>query len=120
MKICKLLIVIIFISIIGVGCSKTIDRELVAISNTKDLNGSFFLGSGFINDKIVYRFMHRTEGGGIYQRTVDVRRAVIYEGKWDYPFVTMNFIMGQLENCYFYIPENSVIKDFTIDIHERI
>ena len=104
---------------IGFGCSKTIDRELVALANTKDLNGSFFLGSGVIKDKIVYRFMHKTETGAIYQRTIPVSNALIYEGTYDYPKVSMEIFMGELINCWFYIPENSVVKDFTVDIHER-
>lgn len=55
------------------------DTQLRALDSSSELSGSFFLGSGSINDKEVYKYITIRPDGGFEFDSMKVTDAVIYE-----------------------------------------
>ena len=70
------------------GCDDKIEtRELVAFNSGSNSSGSFFLGSGSINERPVYKYLYK-ENGGIKMGYYSSLRSTVYEiGEGDNPRV---------------------------------
>lgn len=106
---------------------RTESRGLTALANRTDQPGGyFFLGSGVVEDREVYRYMEQDETGGNRMRDIPVDYAVIYESDgeprlekvtgfgnrwWLTPWKNKSF--RGTEN-HFYIPEGSIARNFEV------
>lgn len=102
-----------------------VTTKLSALGNDSELSGSFFLGSGSIDEKAVYQFIAQTEDGGYYLKTIPVRNVLVYTDATadtatyvDYIRMVDNWWLSsepiQVSDNYtdeFHVPEGSV--DFT-------
>lgn len=96
--------------------------SLMALGNTSEISGSFFLGTGTVDEEQVYVYMADTDLGA-EMLTVSVRKARIVEGEGE-PHIEHlvrcdNAIWVPWPTCsrallVFHIPPGSITRDFTI------
>lgn len=101
------------------------ERDLVALQTSSTVEGrSYFLGSGYVDGKRVLNYI--TVDDGAYRvESSDAVNSWIYESDEDpivrvehYDFVNpwlAPFALGGADAYSFYIPEGSVLSDYTID-----
>ena len=101
--------------------------EIVAIADGSGVSGSFFLGSGTVND-VQYYFYYQKEGDGFVQRKVDVSRAVVYEIDKDIVVPNVSLIKdtpvkknrwvlaGGASTYKIYVPKGSITTAFNLDL----
>ena len=101
--------------------------EIVAIADGSGVSGSFFLGSGTVND-VQYYFYYQKEGDGFVQRKVDVSRAVVYEVDKDIVVPNVSLIKdtpvkknrwvlaGGPSTYKIYVPKGSITTAFNLDL----
>jgi hypothetical protein len=101
-------------------------QEIVALKDNSQLGGSFFLGTGSVDEEPVYFYMAREEGG-VIQKTIDVDKVVIVEGsenprieKYKAEFVDeKNNRFGLAAKCNktkIFVPSGSVERVFNVDM----
>lgn len=66
--------------------------ELSALSSSSEVSGSFFLGSGSIDDKPVYSYILKNEDGGLELKTISTSSVIVYEVE--------NMAVGYMERAY--------------------
>lgn len=122
------LIVIMFIMLIGVTTVgedyKLIDdQNLKAISVSSNINGSFFLGSGSVDEESVYYYYAAQDGGFVLQN-VPTDDALVIEDSSNpriesYTSVSKNSLwyFGQGDRSYkIYIPAGSITNQFNMNL----
>lgn len=101
------------------------DVEIYALQDNMYTDGSFFLGSGHINDELKYFYVKQTEFGyavsnvdadnTYIQYTTDRCHLERYTYTFDNWFVSL--IAVPLTDRYvFYIPEGSIINNYSVDL----
>lgn len=103
------------------------EDEIVALNNTHEYEGSFFLGSGTIDGKQKYYYMIEEEKG-INIKSVNAEKSYVKEDNNKNPKIeymssefTNNvarklFINGLSSEYIIHIPENSIKYDFNIEL----
>jgi hypothetical protein len=101
--------------------------EIVALKDNNELSGSFFLGSGCVDENTRYYYMENTERGK-RMRDISAENAYLNESNSETPRIetyqsewknkAWNLIAFPSEGGYYkiYIPENSIITDFEVDM----
>ncbi|KKL06152.1 hypothetical protein LCGC14_2598880 [marine sediment metagenome] len=128
-KICSILL---FFCIIVAGCSgvrneqRTLELKQLAINKDNSISGTFFLGSGYINqdNDIYYYFYTKNENGVIRLRKAIYHRIKIIEDNNTKPYVIVQ-IKCDSNECWvpsyaeweFHIPENSIIENYNVNLN---
>lgn len=102
-------------------------NQICALTDNNSIEGRYYLYSGYINEKIVYRYVIETEIGK-HVEEIDSGRVYIKEGnypptvkhcsfvlkkKWHYWFANTSM----MEDYYvFYVPESTVTGKYNIDL----
>lgn len=110
---------------------KTIDvtekKELYALNDLSSIEGSYYVFSGYIDEKLVYRYVEKTEKG-LHIEEINSSNVYIKEGdyiptlvihkkefasEWMYLFAHDYFFTTEYE---FLVPANTVITEYNIDL----
>ena len=100
--------------------------ELESISDGNKLNGQFFLGSGYINEKMKYSFyLKEQEGFKLYTIDSDIAHVrysktkpilEMYEQKRTDDFINYFSIPHRPELKYIiYVPQGSILQNYALD-----
>lgn len=99
--------------------------ELVAMQDNEYLQGSFFLGSGYIESELYYVF-YQKEGSGIKFNKIPRERVVIYEEERNDGVMKIyiarfkpkwcNAIALSRAKCRIFIPKGTIIQKFNLDL----
>lgn len=100
--------------------------SLVALQDNSTIYGSFFLGSGSINQEQKYFYMKKV-GSGFKQDSISADDVIVFEDDSEPRLVTYEsdfvnpwwFIIGlpsQSKDSEIHIPEGSILKDYKIDL----
>lgn len=100
--------------------------ELESISDGSKLNGQFFLGSGYINEKMKYSFyLKEQEGFKLYTIDADIAHVrysktnpvlEMYEQTRTNDFINYFSIPHRLELKYIiYVPQGSILQNYVLD-----
>jgi hypothetical protein len=112
------------------GEQVTHTTALRALGNDSSISGSFFLGSGVIDEELVYQYIAETDDGGFYLDSVPAHRVVVYENStadtarmvtythevalwWYVPATVTSFRQYKVE---FHIPAGSVDNTYRISV----
>ena len=104
--------------------------SLSALGNDSNISGSFFLGSGTIDEEQVYQFIAQTDDGGYYLDSVPVDNVIVYTDSTpdtatyvQYVRVVDNFWLSsepiEVHDTYkdeFHIPEGSIDFSYRISV----
>ena len=94
--------------------------ELVAINNSTQTSGNFFLGCGSIGEDAVFYFYTKSDQGQIKLQDKPAWACVIYEditdGQTPYVRLYANWKSYCDGNAEFHVPPNSVLRTFTLDV----
>jgi hypothetical protein len=99
--------------------------ELIALTNKTATTGRVFLLSGTINEQAVFYFYYK-KGDAILLKSISANMAEIYETDVVEPYVELDtysypdFNGGSthIRSAKFYIPQNSIVSDYTLDLTE--
>lgn len=101
------------------------DIEIYALQDNITTEGSFFLGSGHVDDELKYFYVEETELGYVVNN-VDADNAYIkyttdryHLERLSYTFDNwfVRLIAFPMNNRYvFYIPDGSIINNYTVDL----
>lgn len=102
--------------------------EITALKDNSELHGSFYLGSGSIDEETYYYFMTETNKGKKMDK-VSTKDAYLNEGETENTYIEVydlvftnsiaKFLFGEssgYDEYIFYIPENSVTTEFNVDM----
>lgn len=108
-------------------------QELRALGNSSSTSGSFFLGSGYVDERLTFSYITRDEKGGNRLESDEANDVVVYEDSedqayrlqptkivdgdwwWLAPGVTgLTVDVGTVE---FHIPEGSIDSSYTISVN---
>lgn len=103
------------------------EYPIYAFQNTTQLEGSFFLGSGYINEENTYIYLTKTEDGGVQLKSVPANKTTVYETKetpklikYDAQYVSKiaRFFLIPMHPMQYkiYIPENSIIYNYNLQL----
>lgn len=107
------------------------DFELVAFANSSQMQGSFFLLGGVVNEEPVYYAMQRNPDGGVWQSTIPAGPdTMIYETSDCTPHVVVSskkstrwpyWCLSRRHDLVYqiYIPEGSIWTGYDVDIREN-
>jgi hypothetical protein len=138
------LIVLIMIIITGVSAlisystapvvrTHTVTSELTSFSTGENTEGSFFLGSGYINESQVISYIAKAENCGWQIDNVQADRATIFEDENEAPYMTVDknkrlsntlwypFILTSPatdSNIQFHIPAGSIDENYIVSISD--
>lgn len=91
--------------------------ELYSIENTDTISGSFFLGSGEINETKYYCCYRKLDDGGLQYYEFEVDKTTVYEtlqsGSQAYVEVVTNGY-GNIIEYKLYVPKDTIVQ--TIDL----
>lgn len=91
--------------------------ELYSIENTDTISGSFFLGSGKINETKYYCCYRKLDDGGLQYYEFEVDKTTVYEtlqsGSQAYVEVVTNGY-GNIIEYKLYVPKDTIVQ--TIDL----
>lgn len=91
--------------------------ELYSIENTDTISGSFFLGSGEINETKYYCCYRKLDDGGLQYYEFEVDKTTVYEtlqsGSQAYVEVVTNGY-GSIIEYKLYVPKDTIVQ--TIDL----
>lgn len=104
--------------------------QLIALADGSQLNGHFFLGSGSMNEEMVY-FYYRKEGNGFKADKRNASRAVIFADEETSPYV--RDYQAKFSNIFWYwvaiplkekpsefhIPKGSILQNYTLDLKSK-
>lgn len=99
--------------------------ELVALNNSSEYTGTFFLAFGSLDEKDEYKFITKDEDGGMEISSISTHNVIIYEipdatsaymetSDLDFPSTWYAFGGENTDKVRFYVPEGSVQKDFNV------
>ena len=117
----------------AVGAKQSIEKvevtPLYALKDNSNLSGTFFLGSGSVDETDYYYYVIREEGKGYYVQKKAINNyiyldylnsedceydepcLVYYHNQWDNKI--LRFFAWSPENWYtFYVPEGSIIENY--------
>lgn len=125
MKNLKTILIIISIAILlsscnNGGCNKTFKDELISLNLDGKTSGSFFLGTGTIDNDFYYFYYAKDKDGFI---TFNKRYATSYNTRISY-IDTSATIKPYVENCVnlaerivtFYIPRNTIKSEYNLNL----
>lgn len=100
------------------GNERNIEKiELYSIENTDTISGSFFLGSGKINETKYYCCYRKLDDGGLQYYEFEVDKTTVYEtlqsGSQAYVEVVTNGY-GNIIEYKLYVPKDTIVQ--TIDL----
>ena len=104
------------------------EQEICALNDSTSTEGSMFLFSGHIEDKLVFRYVVETNKGKHIEEIKDTEDVYIKEGNYkpvartySYDFVEewhFWFASPSLdEYTVFYVPENTVTNEYNINLN---
>lgn len=97
---------------------------IIALSNGMGVEGSFFLGCGSVNERLVYQYCHEDDSGGIHMATIPASQTTVYEQDDTVPriviFRAKSNLTGAIQPKHVryevYIPEGSVWRGHSVDV----
>ena len=104
-------------------------EKLSALGNDSEVGGSFFLGTGIIDEKPVIKYIKEDLNGGYVLDTIDSRAVKIFEitdgssprvesvVSYKYMDWFAPFEIDTSSDTYFYVPEDSVIETYRLDVN---
>jgi hypothetical protein len=109
--------------------TETVTHEIVSMGDGDNINGSFFLGSGYVNDRLVYTYYRKSDNGGMVRRSISASLAVIYEtDSLQKPKIVVHIVPSDNGGFWFpinfnsgsqkydiYLPTGSVIREIKLD-----
>lgn len=117
------------VSLLMPTTSHTVHHPIASLSINSETNGSFMLGSGYINE-IEYYIFYKIHGNDRYSREkIRVRGTMIVESnetepqlRYDYETIEGNIWIGQtmvrdlreVKNRELIVPKGTIIKEFNI------
>ena len=102
--------------------------QLVAIQDNVDIVGSFFLGTGNIEGKLVYYYYEAVGGGGIKPNKIESNNVTIYEVDNIEPRIEhfeatgfkkriLNYILYPMKShVNIYVPKGSILRNFNLNL----
>lgn len=102
--------------------------EVISLNDNSDIEGSFFLGSGSVNEELVYYYAYKSDKGvtvgkvdadEVYINYTDEQpRLEEYRTNFKSEFLKWSFAYLGEDSCYYklYIPEGSIIEEYKIDL----
>jgi hypothetical protein len=120
------------LSLFAIGCEttpvKVSEQKIYALKDNSQTNGSFFLGSGTIDEEQYFFYVIDTEKGKRIEKQLadesyvvetnnETPKVVTYERRYKSAFA--RFMYGDTNGNYeyrFYVPKNTITTDFTIDL----
>lgn len=99
-------------------------QQLQSIATGDKISGRFFLGSGVINDELVYNYFVKTPAGSYYETYAPVNESTVYETDGQPRVETwrstseniwLNIFADNGGEAYeFYVPNGSVVQTYTL------
>lgn len=102
--------------------------EVISLNDNSNTEGTFFLGSGSVNEELVYYYAYESDKGitvgeidadEVYINYTDKQpRLEEYQTKFKSEFLNWSFAYLGEDSCYYklYIPEGSIIEEYKIDL----
>jgi len=96
------------------------EYELVAINNSTQTSGHFFLGCGTIDEEAVFYFYTRDKDGAIKLRDRVAQFCTVYEDvpEGETPYVILYETLTSGPAAKFHVPKGSVVQNFTLDVRQ--
>ena len=82
-----------------------------AMGNSSAISGSFFLGSGFVNETQYYYYMAQEHGGHRMSRVV-ASDVIVYESDWERPRVEFYYRSMTIV----YVPVGTIVFDYHVEL----
>ncbi len=105
---------------------KISEAPLVALTTSSEISGSFFLGSGRIDENQVFSYLrkepdgaatlqsHLAEDSFVYETSDVLAHVEYWTGCYDDGILFPWTICSRWEDARFYVPEGSVISDYQV------
>lgn len=101
---------------------KISEYSLAALSSGSEVDGSFFLGSGYVDEDRMFTYIIERSDGGYVLRSVEANDSVIYQIDDDNIRVEVFDIYSDPNwsripwntEYHFYIPEGSILENYTV------
>jgi uncharacterized membrane protein len=103
--------------------------ELEALGNQSETSGTFFLGSGVIDEEQVFQYLRKAEDGGVTLHTIDADRVVVYEDSvsgahmlkndpyfYDPLWIPWEISSRQSSTISFHVPDGSINSEYRISV----
>jgi len=121
-----ILLLVLFIDIRSYTMPYTIEKtsteKIVALQDSNNVDGRFYLRRGTIETKLYYNYMVSLVGGGYKANKVPSKETTLYTVDDNYRVEWWEKKRGyglsyQIEKYWkIYIPKNSIVEDYTIDL----
>ena len=101
--------------------------QIRALGNDKNIEGSFFLGSGNISGNLKYTYLEEKDGG-VKLEQISADNTIVFEGnnkprievyceKYTNGFVNKLGLFTGFVKYKIYIPENSIKYDYNVSVN---
>ena len=101
---------------------------IVALSDNNNIEGCFFLGTGYVDSETYYYYLTENEDGGKKFAKIKADNAILYDNEKENPRVEItharssswiaNFFFITDQDIYsIYIPEGSIKYNFNVDLN---
>jgi len=96
------------------------EYELVAINNSTQTSGNFFLGCGSIDEESCFYFYTRDKNGAIKLQDRIARFCTVYEDvpEGGVPRVRLYETVASGVAAEFHVPKGSIVQNFTLDVRQ--
>ena len=91
--------------------------EIAAMKNSSAVSGSFFLGSGRINQTEYYYYLKKPPGGGVQIERVRAFGTTVYEKNNETPRVEEYIYTTTGKTAYrIFVPEGSILFEYNVQL----
>ncbi|MDO4966753.1 MAG: hypothetical protein Q4E51_08615 [Lachnospiraceae bacterium] len=100
-------------------------KNLYALQDNVDINGSYFLGCGSTGRNLEYYYVYMTEDGGYKTDKISAENITVYYTDEDYRIDTVYFEFDNIVHRFLgagyteyraYIPRGSILQNYLIDL----
>ena len=100
-----------------------VTHEVMCLNDNSMMSGRFYLRSGYIEEDLYYLYGYKTKSGGMKTQKVKAKNATVYFDdsaepcvKWYTETKRFWFITSTSYSCDIYVPTDSLVADYTIDL----
>lgn len=99
-----------------------VTQYMGALNDTSEVNGTFYVRRGNIEETLYYQYLKRTSDGGYYATKVKADHATVYETnseprvEWYHRNKTWCFFKEKDYYARIYIPTDSIKNSYVIDL----
>lgn len=100
-----------------------VTHEVMCLNDNSMMSGRFYLRSGYIDENLYYLYGYKTSSGGMKTQKVKANITTVYFddsvepcAKWYKETQQWWFLTNTTYSCDIYVPTDSLVADYTIDL----